>query len=186
MLLALSTKVSAERLVRKLGLSGVHPVVVIVLRSRLRPRSVKVVVGGAMSAEMHMGRMILEATVWGPGLWKVYYCDSSSAAHGAGFQEATYADDLNAYRAVPNCVPNQTALLQAAECQRSLHRWGHANQVCFDPAKESFHILSRTDGYGDNFTLLGVDFDVQLLMHDAVHACATEAGWRVRSLLRAQ
>ena len=115
-----------------------------------------------------------------------YYADARDAIQSAGFEEAVYADDLNAYRAVPNHVPLEAALSQAAECQSCLHRWGQANQVVFDPAKESFHILSRTQGHGDNFTLLGVEFDVQLLMHSAVHQCAIEAGWRVRSLLRAQ
>ena len=67
-----------------------------------------------------------------------------------------------------------------------MQRWVQASQVVFHPAKESFRILSRTQGYGDNFSLLGVDFDVQLLMHSAIHQCAIAAGWRVRSLLRAQ
>ena len=76
---------------------------------------------------------------------------------------------------IPNHVPLDAALTQAAECQSSLHKWGQANQIVFDPSSTS-----------DNFSLLGTEFDVQLLMHSAVHQCAIEAGWRMRSRLRAQ
>ena len=124
--------------------------------------------------------------MWGPPLWNVFFADARHAFQATGFEEVVHADDLNAYRAVPNHVPLDAALTQAAECQSSLHRWGQANQVIFDPAKQSFHILSPTQGYGDNFSLLRVEFDVQLLMRSAVHQCAFEAGWRVRSFLRAQ
>ena len=99
---------------------------------------------------------MFQGTVWGPPLWSVFYADARHAIQAAGFEEVVYADDLNAYRAVPNHVPLDAALTQAAECQSSLHRWGQANQVVFDPAKRSFHILSRTQGYADNFSLLGV------------------------------
>ena len=32
--------------------------------------------------------------------------------------------------------------------------------------------------------ILGVDFDAKLLMHEACHSCACQAGWRLRTLLR--
>ena len=179
-------KVSAARLNSKLAVIGIHSSLLAVLHSWLRPRTASVIVQGATSDALSMQDMVFQGTVWGPPLWNVFYADARHAIQAAGFEEVVYADDLNAYRAVPNHVPLDAALTQAAECQSSLHRWGQANQVVFDPAKESFHILSRTQGYGDNFSLLGVEFDVQLLMHSAVHQCAIEAGWRVRSLLRAQ
>ena len=70
--------------------------------------------------------------------------------------------------------------------QGSVHRWGGANQVIFDPNKESFHILHRREGEGDNFKILGVIFDAALRMHAAVRHVATEAGWRLQTLMRAR
>jgi hypothetical protein len=69
-------------------------------------------------------------------------------------------------------------------CQGELYAWGRANQVAFDPAKESKHILSLTDPIGDNFRLLGVIFDGALTMTDAVAEVVREAGWKLRTLLR--
>ena len=182
-------KVSAARLNSKLVVIGIHSSLLAVLHSWLRPRAASVIVQGATSDALTMQDMVLQGTVWGPPLWNIFYADARHAIQAAGFEEVVYADDPNAYvprRSEPCTVPLDAALTQAAECQSSLHRWGQANQVVFDPAKESFHILSRTQGYGDNFSLLGGEFDMQLLMHSAVHQCAIEAGWRARSLLRAQ
>ena len=61
---------------------------------------------------------------------------------------------------------------------------GRANQVCFDPKKESFHILSSAGGHGGNWELLGVTFDTELRMEDAVASIVNEVRWKVRTLLR--
>ena len=70
------------------------------------------------------------------------------------------------------------------DCQTSLHLWGSANQVAFEPSKESFHILDARRPVGDNFQILSVIFDPKLNMHEAVRSFASEAGWRLRTLLR--
>ena len=70
------------------------------------------------------------------------------------------------------------------ECQEELHKWGEANQVTFDPKKESQHILSRTKPWGEPFDLLGVRFDCKLLMTDTVMALAKNARWKVKAILR--
>ena len=67
-----------------------------------------------------------------------------------------------------------------------LHEWGAANSVTFEASKESFHILSHTQAYGESFRLLGVTFDVQLYMGEAVHECTVEAHWRLSALLRSR
>ena len=78
----------------------------------------------------------------------------------------------------------QILLSECHACQSSLHVWGRGNSVRFDPGKESFHILHRTRGLGDDFDLLGIRFDVALRMHSAISLTAREAGWRLQSLLR--
>eukprot|EP00969_Alexandrium_andersonii_P025509 1114407-Alexandrium_andersonii.AAC.1 len=59
------------------------------------------------------------------------------------------------------------------DCQSRLHRWGSANRVTFDTGKESAHVLSRRAS-GPSFKMLGVVFDPQLLMHEAVHSCVVD------------
>ena len=69
-------------------------------------------------------------------------------------------------------------------CQSSLHAWGRANQVKFDPGKKSFHIIDRKRPVGDNFRLLGVTFDPRLVMDTACVEIAGQAHSRLRTLLR--
>ena len=45
-------------------------------------------------------------------------------------------------------------------------------------------MLSHTHHYGSSFKLLGVLFDVQLTMGEAVAECASEAHWRLSAILR--
>ena len=70
--------------------------------------------------------------------------------------------------------------------QHELHTWGLANQVTFDAGKESRHVLSRTEPYGDDFKLLGVVFDNKLNMDVAVRTLAGKVRWKVVMLLRSQ
>ena len=54
----------------------------------------------------------------------------------------------------------------------------------FDAAKESRHILSLTDSFGESFKLLGITFDGKLSMAEAVDEVVAAAGWKLRRLLR--
>ena len=77
-------------------------------------------------------------------------------------------------------------LEQLFRVQNEIHRWGSASEITFETAKESFHVLSRFDSHGSSFKLLGVQFDLQLCMHEACSECAVEGHWRLSSLLRAR
>jgi len=77
-------------------------------------------------------------------------------------------------------------LAELRGAQRELHLWGDANRVLFDPSKETFHILHRTLHFGQTFKVLGCVFDPQLRMHAAAKHVATEAGWRLQTLLRSR
>ena len=54
----------------------------------------------------------------------------------------------------------------------------------FDASKENICIISNTDPAGEPFKILGVLFDTKLKMIKAIHDCAMEAAWKVKSLLR--
>ena len=45
---------------------------------------------------------------------------------------------------------------------------GAANRVSFDPLKEWFVVIRRQKPLGEDFKLLGVTFDAQLLMYKGV------------------
>lgn len=177
-------RVRLERIVAKLKSKGLHPQIIAVLASWLRQRIANVVVGGISSDEMPLLNMVYQGTVTGPMLWNVFFEDARRAINEWFYTEVVYADDLNAYRIFSSTVSNDIIKKTIDSCQHELHEWGAANQVSFDASKESQHILSMTDPWGGSFKLLGVTFDVELTMTEAVSEIVTEAGWKLRTLLR--
>lgn len=135
----------AERLIAKLRSKKLHPVIIDVLISWLRNRKAYVVVGGQKSECFDLTDMVFQGTVLGTPLWNVFYEDANRAIHKLHYTEVVYADDLNAFLVFPASVPNKDILKNLATCQTELHEWGYANQVAFDPQKESVHIPSKTD-----------------------------------------
>ena len=69
-------------------------------------------------------------------------------------------------------------------CQKEVHARGFANQVVFDPKKESLHILSMSVPYGGELKLLGVRFDASLTMRSTVEELVQQAGWKLKTLIR--
>ena len=61
---------------------------------------------------------------------------------------------------------------QMEYCQQCLHKWGHANQVVFDPAKEQFVIIHPSEKQCEYFKLLGITFDSQLKMEKGIREVA--------------
>ena len=179
-------RVSSEKLVAKLERSVIHRDLVRVIVSWLRGRVGKVIVQGSSSDVFDLMDMCFQGTVWGPALWNIFFADAPLAMRRCAFQEIIYADDLNAYREFLNNVSNDFVISQLRRCQHELHEWGRANSVTFEPSKESFHILSHTQSFGNSFRLLGVTIDVRLQMDEAVHECSVEGHWRLSSLLRSR
>ena len=178
-------KVRKSRLVQKLRGSGMSPSIRRVLESWLGEREAHVVVEGQSSKAMPLRDMVYQGTVWGPPLWNLHYADARHAVRKNGFEELVFADDLNAYKGFEKDVEDSTILEDMAECQKNLHAWGRANQVEFDPGKESKHILAtRGRGSGGSFKLLGVSFDVGLTMEGAIHDIARDASWKLTTILR--
>ena len=101
-----------------------------------------------------------------------------------GFVETAVAGDLNGYKAFPSPATNDTLKDEMRSVQQEVHKWGAASQVLFDAGKEEHVILHRTRGEGPVFKLLGVCFDPQLRMHQATQHIATEASWRLKSIMR--
>ncbi len=179
-------RVPAERLLRKLAATGLHPRLLAVLQSWLGDRSAVVVVKGVSSSPKPLSNSVFQGTVWGPPLWNVHYEDARKSVAKLGYEETVYADDFNAFKAFDASVSDEDVLKDMRSCQGELHQWGCANQAVFDASKEEFVILHRSRSVGESFRLLGVIFDPQLRMHDAINKLAVDAGWRLRALLRSR
>ena len=102
---------------------------------------------------------VYQGTVWGPPLWNLFFEDARLPVNQAGYSEALFADDLNAYQSYDRNCQNGVLYEEIQECQALLHRWGRANEVQFDAGKESMHILHRHRPDGESFEMFGVKFD---------------------------
>ena len=178
-------RVATPRLVQKLRASGMHESLVAMFSSWLQQRAAFLVVEGKKSEAMALENMVFQGTVFGPTLWNLFFADANRAIRRAGFLEVVYADDLNAHKQFDGEAENSSILDEASQCQDELHRWGVANQVSFDPAKGSVHIISHIDPCGAPFRILGVKFDCKLTMATAVQELVVELRWKLRTLLRA-
>ena len=102
----------------------------------------------------------------------------------AGFTELVFADNSNAFKEYASVTKNEEAFNAARTCQEKVHSWGRANQVSFEPTKESFHVVSHIQPEGEDFKVLGVTFDCELKMAGAVQKLVNEVRWKVKTLLR--
>ena len=177
-------KVDAGRLVKKLEAKGFREDVLKFITSWLRRRNAHVIVGRSRSKPMELLNQVFQGTVWGPPLWNLFCEDARLCLELVSFVALVFADDLNAFKNFLNSVDNDKILSEIDSAQNSLHAWGRANRVTFDPGKESKHILSRYSPSGGNFKVLGVNFDCKLLMDDAVHDVAIDCGWKLEKMLR--
>ena len=142
------------------------------------------IVSGGQSAEAALTDLVFQGTVLGPPLWNIFYRDAVAAVKTIKLLEVVFADDFNCWKpfAAGTCI--QEISKQSLRCQANLHEWGRANCMRFDASKESFHVLHRTNGCGEDFLLLGILFDTGLRMHKANAVLAREAGWWLQSVLR--
>ena len=94
--------------------------------------------------------MVYQSIVLGPFLWNIFFRDVCTIIRGMRFLGIVYADDLIAFQSYPNYMRDNYLLTNLRLVRKQLHLWGESNGVRFDAAKESFHILSRSDPSGGN------------------------------------
>ena len=133
-------RVATTLLLSKCQCAGVGNTVLNFLRGYLQPRHASVVVDGCCSDLFELADTVFQGTVLGPPLWNVYYSDASDAIRKHDFQETVFADDLNCFRVFDESIGDDYIFSHVCKCQTSLHEWGAANQVIFEPTKESMHI----------------------------------------------
>ena len=175
-------RVSTNRLCLKLRACGVSGRFLHLLASWLERRIAHVILEGTSSCALTIFDAVFQGTCLGPILWNIYFSDSRCAVKKLHFTELTFADDLNSFRFFDITEDHDTIWTALHNCQAELHKWGEANQVIFEPSKETLHILQRRHVEYSEFKLLGIVFDNHLLMHEATRKLANEAGWRLNSL----
>ena len=136
-------RVSVPRLLSKLAAKGLHPKLVKLIGSWLDERTSVVIVDGPSCTPQPLRNSVFQGTVWGPPLWNCHYEDARDAANATNFVERIFADHLNSFKLFVSAASDADIQIEMQLCQESLHNWGAANQVLFDPAKESFHILHQ-------------------------------------------
>ena len=113
-----------------------------------------------------------------------FYADSARPVQKKTFTESIFAEDLNCFKNFARNIGNEYVLRQIQGCQKEVHAWGHANKVIFDLAKEHALILDPQHPYGEFFEILGVQFDIKLVMHAEVSRTASEASRRCHIILK--
>ena len=144
-------RVDSQRLLQKLRQKGLSGQLLVVISSWLEERAAQVVVEGAYSEEAKLEDSVYQGTVWGPPLWNVFFEDARMAVNKAGYTEAIFADDLNAYKSYDSSCNSEVLSEEMEYCQECLHEWGRANKVQFDAGKESIHVLHRKEPEGEDF-----------------------------------
>ena len=109
-------KVSATLLVSKLQSFGLHGNIIGVIRSWLRDRSARVIVGGQQSHVFTLNNMVFQGTVWGPYLWNAFFGDSVLAIRSTGFICVIYADDMNNFKSYDLAVSNGLIRAELLDC----------------------------------------------------------------------
>ena len=179
-------RVCKIRLLSKIKAQGFDVKLVKLISSWLEQRDANVVINGAQSTTFNIKDMVFQGTVLGPQLWNLFFADAAAAIREFMFFEMVYADDLDAYKIVPSSTGDDEAMRMMDKAQTELHKWGAANRVSFDPAKESKHVLSRKDPHGSEFKLLGVIFDCRLYMDVAISTLVGKVRWKIAMLLRSR
>ena len=177
-------RVDSERLKLKLRQKGLGGQLLEVVGDWLEERTAKVVVEGEHSETAVLRDSVYQGTVWGPPLWNVFFEDARLAVNQAGYKEALFADDLNAYKDYAGKLSNEVLMEEMSDCQATLHKWGRANKVQFDAGKESMHILHQRKPEGDGFEMFGVKFDTKLRMELQVQSLVNRCRWKLKTLLR--
>ena len=179
-------RVASIRLHKKLKRKGLPSIYLNVLRFWLVERRAFIELEGHTSRSFKLCNMVFQGTVLGPILWNAFFEDSDLVVATAGHKGITYADDLHTYKIYDKAVPYETVVRDCEVCRDTLHTWGYAMQVVFDPDKESIHVLSLVNNVESHFKFWGCIFDSRLQMQSLIHDLVTACKWKSMDILRSR
>ena len=93
-------------------------------------------------------------------------------------------DDLSCEKTFNVAVSDAHLQAQMTSCQKEVHRWGAANRVIFDPAKEQFVIIHPSRGVGAEFKFLGAIVDAKLQMVLEIERIRKKTRPKMQAILR--
>ena len=79
-------------------------------------------------------------------------------------------------------TPNADICCKLQDLECDVHAWGRQNRVTFDPSKEHFCILHRSDCEGEAFKLLGTLIDPKLIMEDEVRRIGRKCRPKIKAI----
>ena len=126
--------------------------------------------------------MVCQGTAPGPPFGNIYYTNVALALNVQDFLEIVFAFNLIASR-TSRYISRIQSCLRMHQYQHDFYKWRSTNQVSFDLARESKHILILHLVKTKQNRLLGVFFDHSLSMRDALGEIVSEAVWEVASIL---
>ena len=177
-------RVFVRYMIAKLYVAGVGAKYLNFLEAYLAPRRGRVVVQGASSDDFVLDDMLFQGTVLGPCLWNTFFADVGIPARSTGGQEAMFADDLNMFQAFDLSTPLPDVISKLTTCRQRVHKWGGANRVSFDAAKEHLVVIHPREHHGDSFKLLGCMIDVDLKMCTALEQLLSKIRAKSIAILR--
>ncbi len=104
-----------------------------------------------------------------------FFEDAKVPVTDSEFIETVFADDLNCFKSFGKDVTILEIMKSLEICQSNLHFRGRANQVQFDPKKESYHILHLYYPCGLDFLTRGVVIGTRLVMETECSSVASSA-----------
>ena len=177
-------RVFKDYLMAKLHCAGVGSIYMNFLDAYLQPRQAEVVVEGVASDKFTIQNTVFQGTVLGPMLWNLFFADVSFPAASTGGNVSKFADDLNVFQTFNKETDNGEILRVMHVCRDRVHRWGRLNRVAFDATKEHLAIIHPLLGEGDDFKLLGCQFDCKLIMRQAVENILGQMRPKISAILK--
>ena len=186
-------KVSHPGVLHKAKCYGISGPLLTWLRSYLKNRQIKAVVGGQSSTPHNIRAGVPQGSILGPTLFLLYVNDCQDILP-PGIGLGTYADDTTLYQSISTTtdIPDASVALQQATY--AISHWGSTWRIAFEPTKSQALQIDhhrppwglpaiRFNGFdvpeADDIKLLGVMFDRQLLFTAHTRSIALRANSRL-------
>ena len=189
-------KVSHPGVLHKAKCYGISGPLLTWLRSYLKNRQIKAVVGGQSSTPHNIRAGVPQGSILGPTLFLLYVNDCQDILP-PGIGLGTYADDTTLYQSISTTtdIPDASVALQQATY--AISHWGSTWRIAFEPTKSQALQIDhhrppwglpaiRFNGFdvpeADDIKLLRVMFDRQLLFTAHNRSIALRANSRLHLL----
>jgi hypothetical protein len=129
--------------------------------------------------DMIRDNSVFQGTVLGPSLWNDFFGDMIMPGKFTGGREGMFADDLHIFQKFDRRKTRaEQDILQ--KCRVSVHKWGKANRVSFDPSKNHLDEFDLTGYHGAAFKFPRCMDDNDLTMVSVIDLLITKFARRLQ------